>query len=341
MTRAAGSEARADDGDAGPQVTVRAATPEDRPRMIELCRASLGWKDGDPNEAFYSWKHDQNAFGVSPAWIAESPDGDLVGLRVFLRWRFLGTDGVPFDAVRAVDTATHPDWQGKGIFTKLTLGALPELAASGVDAVFNTPNDKSRPGYLKMQWQIVGRVPVALRLRSLVAAPRIAGARAAAEKWSAPVRVGVPAADLFEDTAALEELLARAEPGTGIRTDRSAAYLRWRYAFEPLNYRALPLGADLRDGAIVFRVRRRGTATEMTLCEVLAPPRARVGRAVGYALRTSGADYALRCEGVGSVRAGFVPVRRLGPTLVWRPVDGGAVPEMAQLDLSLGDVELF
>lgn len=103
---------------------IRRATDDDRPAVIDLCRASLGWKAGDPNEAFFAWKHDQNAFGTSPAWVAVTPDGTLAGLRVFLRWRFRRPDGSTFDAVRAVDTATHPDWQGRGIFTRLTLGAL-------------------------------------------------------------------------------------------------------------------------------------------------------------------------------------------------------------------------
>jgi GNAT superfamily N-acetyltransferase len=73
-------------------------------------------------------------------------------------------DGTTINAVRAVDTATHPDWQGRGIFSRLTLGALDDLRDDGVDCVFNTPNDKSRPGYLKMGWQQVGKVPVSVRL---------------------------------------------------------------------------------------------------------------------------------------------------------------------------------
>ena len=104
----------------------------------------------------------------------------------------------------------------------------------------------------------------------------------------------------------LERLLGDAQRGTGIRTEVSTDYLRWRYSFGPLHYRAVPLGDSLRDGVIVFRVLRRGSATELTLCEVLAPRRAPVGRAVGYAVRRSGADYALRCGGPGSIRSGFV-----------------------------------
>ena len=138
-------------------LTIRVATAADREAIVGLCRASLGWAEGDPNEAFFAWKHDQNAFGASPAWVAVAPDGSLAGVRVFLRWQFDTPSEGTISAVRAVDTATHPDWQGKGIFTRLTLGALDELRDDGLDVVFNTPNDQSRPGYLKMGWSEVGQ----------------------------------------------------------------------------------------------------------------------------------------------------------------------------------------
>jgi len=322
-------------------LTIRAATDEDRRAIIELCRASLGWAEGDPNEAFFAWKHDRNAFGASPAWVAAAPDGSLVGVRVFLRWQFDVPGEGTISAVRAVDTATHPDWQGKGIFTRLTLGALDELRDDGLDVVFNTPNDQSRPGYLKMGWSQVGRVPVAVRVRSVSSAQRLAGARAAAQKWSEPVDVAVDAPTVLAASDDVQRLLDALAPAPGIATSRSVEYLQWRYSFEPLRYRALPLGDRLEDGLVVFRVRRRGTATELTVCDVLTPPGASARRAIGYLLRRSGADYAIRCSGLGSLRDGFLPANRLGPILTWRPVNRPDIPTIADLSLTLGDVELF
>jgi GNAT superfamily N-acetyltransferase len=321
-------------------LTVRPVAAEDRSAVIELCRASLGWGTDDPNEAFFSWKHDQNPFGTSPAWVAEA-DGRLVGLRVFLRWRFRRSDGSTFAAVRAVDTATHPDWQGKGIFTRLTTGALPDLTDAEVGCVFNTPNDKSRPGYLKMGWQVVGRVPVAVRVRSPLALRRVAGARAAAEKWSTATDVGVPAAAAFADRDAAERLLRSCTPPAGLATDRDVAYLQWRYSFEPLAYRVAPLGDRLEDGVIVFRLRRRGAALEATLSEVLAPTGSRVRSAVGRLLRETRADYAIRTGAPGALAAGFVPAAPLGPILTWRTLADPSVPALGDLSLALGDVELF
>ncbi|MEI2638455.1 MAG: GNAT family N-acetyltransferase [Microthrixaceae bacterium] len=337
-------------------LTIRRATPADRPAVIELCRASLGWKQGDPNEGFFEWKHDRNPFGVSPAWVAASPEGQIVGLRVFLRWEFDSPAGAPtsrgsttpsrsargrITAVRAVDTATHPDWQGKGIFTKLTLGALDELKGDGLDVVFNTPNDQSRPGYLKMGWQTVGRVPVGVQVRSVTSAARLRGARAAAEKWSAGATAGVDARETLADAVAVQRLLDRLSPVEAIHTPRTVEYLQWRYDFEPLGYRALPLGDSLDAGLILFRVRARGTAKELTVCDVLAPKGAKVNKAIRYLLRSAKADYAIAATGPGSLRAGFVPLNRLGPILVWREVNREGIPTLDDLAFSLGDIELF
>ena len=69
-------------------------------------------------------------------------DGEVVGFRTFLRWQFEHPDGRIRRAVRAVDTAPRPAFQGKGIFRRLTMTAVDELTADGVDFVFNTPNGR-------------------------------------------------------------------------------------------------------------------------------------------------------------------------------------------------------
>ena len=332
--------------DAPTELLLRSATSDDRPAIIELCRQSLGWTEDDPNEAFFEWKHDDNPFGPSPTWVAEDGAGNLVGLRTFLRWRFRRSDDTTINAVRAVDTATHPDWQGRGIFSRLTLGALDDLRDDGVDCVFNTPNDNSRPGYLKLGWREVGKVPVSVRLAGLRSIPKLAGARTAAEMWSEECSVGRPASEALADHDAVEALLARIGNGSRISTDRTPAFLQWRYRFAPLRYRAVTLGRGSADGLVIFRVRRRGTATEATICEVLAP-KGTSTRAAWKALKGSGVDYLLKGSSsqgrsqLTDARQGFVPVPALGPILTWRPVTHPTVPTIGELALGLGDIELF
>ena len=144
-------------------VDVRPYREEDEPGVLDLLSASLGGGPvGERRPEFFRWKHFDNPFGSSFMLVAETDDR-IVGLRAYMRWRF--EDGTRIlHAVRAVDTATHPDYQRRGIFSRLTKQALEELRED-VDLVFNTPNETSLRGYLKMGWDVVGKVPIWVKVR--------------------------------------------------------------------------------------------------------------------------------------------------------------------------------
>jgi predicted N-acetyltransferase YhbS len=310
-------------------LTIRPAAPEDRPGVIRLAVRALGWRGDERDQEFFAWKHDDNPFGVSPAWVA-TEGGEIVGFRTFLRWELARGDE-RMRMVRAVDTASDPDHRKKGVFRRLTERAVGELTAAGYDAVFNTPNSRSRPGYLKMGWIELGRPALAARPRGPRAALRMAQSRQAAEKWSEPSRVGQPAADALGGPG-LESLLATLPARSGWGTPRAAAYLRWRYSFELLHYRAF----EVRGGMALFRVRRRGPSREVALCEWLAPGPDR--RALRRLVHAAG-DYVVACD-LGAAH-GLVPFPRLGPVVTWRPLARLAMPALEELEFSLGDLELF
>lgn len=316
-------------------LSVRPYVDSDQGPVLELMQASLGWRPEDPNRAFFLWKHRENAYGRSPGWVAVA-DGHVVGFRTFLRWEFeRGGDVVR--AVRAVDTATHPDHQGRGIFRRLTLQALDDLQREGVDFVFNTPNEQSRPGYLKMGWRPVGRLPVAFRPRSLGTLPALVRARAAADLWSQPTAAGEPAVDVLTEPG-VAELLRSQPPVHGLRTRRTPASMRWRYGFGPLHYRVLLAGRTVEDGVVVFRLRRRGAATEAAVADVLLPPGRSARGLVARVLRAAKADYAVALR---PAPAGMLALPSPGPLLVWRAVGAQDMPALPLWHLTLGDVELF
>ena len=321
-------------------LTVRRATSSDRAAVLELLAGALGWDDVGELDGFFAWKHEQNPFGPSPAWVAM--DGTrIAGFRTFLRWEFIDGSGTIRRAVRAVDTATHADYRGRGVFRALTLAAVDELTDDGVEFVFNTPNDQSRPGYLTMGWQTVGRLPAAVRMRGMTGALRMLRARVPAERWPLAGGGGETASDLLRHPS-VTALLERLPASTGLCTRRSVAYLQWRYGYAPLGYRAIAVGDDPARGLAIFRVRRRGDAREAALCEVLTPAgsAAAVKQLCGSVARASGADYAIR---LGARGAGFVPLPRQGPILTWRSLAtrDKVAPAASRWQLSLGDVELL
>ena len=320
-------------------LTIRRAGNADLPAIVDLLETTMARRSSEPYEEMFRWKHLENPFGQSPFWLA-CDGGRVVGFRTFLQWQFR-RDGALVRAVRAVDTATHPGYQGQGIFTKLTLAALVDMRADGVKFVFNTPNEKSRPGYLKMGWHEVGRVPTYVRLGRLGALARIVRSRVPADIWSLSSSCGVPALEALAHHSAVERLLQSQPPIKGIATNRSTAYLRWRYGFDALHYRAVVAHSGIEDGLVLFRLRRRGNCTEAAIDEVLVPggdPAAML-KLAAYAARQTGADYAIIITQSALAKSWVrIPI---GPILTFRSLDEESMPPLDAWALSLGDVELF
>ena len=99
---------------------------------------------------FFNWKHQENPFGKSFGLLALEGE-KIIGLRMFMFWEFNLPKG-KIKAIRPVDTVTDVNFRGKGIFKKLTLDGLQNISGE-YEIIFNTPNKKSLPGYLKMGWK--------------------------------------------------------------------------------------------------------------------------------------------------------------------------------------------
>lgn len=320
-----------------PELLLRRAVASDDEQVVGLLRTALDKADDPHYPAFLRWKHRENAFGESPAWVAL--DGDrVVGYRTFLRWRFRTDDGGTLTAVRAVDTATHPDYRGRGVFRRLTLAGVAELTLADDGIVFNTPNRQSRPGYLTMGWNVVRRLPVGVLPRGPRSLAAMATSRVPARLWSEPTSAGLAAAEAFADRTIAAALLAHA-PGAGFRTDRTPDYLAWRTGFAPLHYRLLLVSPhDPAEGGLVFRLRRRGNTVEAAVVEQFVPDPVTGVRLVARLLRETGADYAIGLRTGPS--AGLLPLPGQGPLLTSRPLASAPPPPRAWT-LTLADVELF
>ncbi|WP_300438022.1 GNAT family N-acetyltransferase [Christiangramia sp.] len=201
---------------------IREATNQDIPNIVRVLKASLGEDELALSEEIWKYKHVNNPFGESLVLLAEE-NNEIVGVRAFMRWRWQqGTK--QFSALRAVDTATHPEHQGKGIFKKLTLKAVELVREDGDHFIFNTPNAQSRPGYLKMGWKTVGKINVGLRPSLSFILNRIN------QKTYSTCIEG--------PEQGLEDLCQfwnnRMEDSGNIFTPKSPEYLKWRYHINPL-----------------------------------------------------------------------------------------------------------
>lgn len=309
-------------------VVIRDGGAGDLEQIIEVCSAALGWQDPAWDRALFAWKHTNNAFGESVVLVAEDESG-ILAVRTLMMWRFASHRGT-VRAARAVDTATRPDAQGRGLFRRLTEAGIDALKTRGVAFIFNTPNAASLPGYLRMGWREEGRIEFGIRVRSVTALPRVLRSKVAATKPS------IPTPHLGEDPAQFIAELPDFEPWTGHqwRTDHTRDTLLWRYTAGPVAYRALPMG----DGAgAIVRVRQRGHARELLIAERIGTVNPDLERSVyNDAMRLGRCTHLI---GDGHT-PGTLATDRVGPELTMREVSSYN-PDASDIMWAPGDLELF
>lgn len=222
------------------------AQDADLPEMIALLKRSLGEKLIPKSEIFFIWKHEKNPFGKSKTLLAKE-DGKIIGLRTFMHWNWVrGNETIT--AVRAVDTATDPAFQGKGIFRKLTMSAVQSCIDDGIDLVYNTPNPISMQGYLKMGWHTAGSMPLYAGLAHVLPAKFNAEIeQRVIEKYPVVPLNDVPfSSDYFH-------------------TPLTKDFLNWRFRDCPV----VKYGAIIeKDYGFVFRLKPVKSFSEMRICEI-------------------------------------------------------------------------
>mgnify|MGYP005752345845 CR=1 FL=1 len=220
---------------------------------------------------FWRWKHLDNPFGASCGVVAFDEEGVAVCSRPLMRWRLRTQSSDCITAVRPVDTATHPDWQGKGLFSSLTRVAIQRLDGSGARVLFNTPNKNSLPGYIKMGWVHVSRVDV-FAIPALLRRPQDRPAKSA-DSDSRVLSFKLSSAHGESDAATemCAEVFQAMRLDESLRTEKSTEFLRWRYANHPnaLYDAKVLLSASGRPIAcMIYRIEKRAGLVVAIACEL-------------------------------------------------------------------------
>lgn len=243
---------------------VREATDADIPAIVALLKISLGESLMPKSERYWRWKHLENPFGQSPVLLCLE-GGEIVGVRAFLRWEW-NNEGQVYRAVRAVDTATHPDHQGKGVFKKLTLSLVDYCKQRGDHFVFNTPNQQSKPGYLKMGWEEAGKFPIRISIQRPVAMLKNFISNAGMEKAeseNSSIKYYLEHARL--SVLVNDHLRKKRQTITNI----SVPYLIWRYLEVPVA-RYVAIGEEQEErlsGLIIGRIKKTRFGRELRITD--------------------------------------------------------------------------
>jgi predicted GNAT family acetyltransferase len=263
-----------------------------------------------------------------------------LGVRAFLRWQWQ-YKGQVLQAIRAVDTATHPNFQGKGIFKKLTLQGLEDAKAAGIHLIYNTPNESSKPGYLKMGWVEMSRMALKLKINPF-----------AYKQLNPPTP---PAQDWNKLAAILAQLSNPMNVADHVYTVLSPAYIQWRYQNNPLfDYYFL---SDYRSYVLFYRYKQHNFGQEMRVVDLFTVKSA-FDKAAKKALATSfkqisGACFLTSASGRHFELAngvypgmGLLPVMDKGPIVTLRNVSlqedmFKGLSKQDNWGYALGDMELF
>jgi predicted N-acetyltransferase YhbS len=329
---------------------VRPALPADRPAIIELLRQSLGDSTIPKSEELWIWKHEQNPFGESFVLVAEE-NHQLIGVRAFMQWEWQWK-GTTYKAIRAVDTATHPQHQGKGIFRKLTLQQADMCRRQGINFIFNTPNAQSKPGYLKMGWNVQDTMPLKMALLKPLSmvysyfsknkVVRDTNDPTPFQKWTH--NVFDLAGHYVHNTKQFTTLL-------------SPPFISWRYGNNPLfRYHYF---TDFENYLLIGRIKQHSFAKELRLVDfILLNPKVNA-RLVNKAIAQSVFAYT-QANDIGFISfsgqqyrryrsfftwMGMLPVLKLGPIITIRDLNMHdlfpALEATHNWCYSIGDMELF
>lgn len=327
---------------------IRPATPADIPAIIVLLKQSLGESMIPKSESLWNWKHNENPFGASYVLVAEE-ENTLIGVRAFMRWEWR-KENKNYQAIRAVDTATHPEHQGKGIFKKLTLAQLELCKKEGTHFVFNTPNSQSRPGYLKMGWQQQGKMPMKLQIRRPITI--LSNRLLNRKKYIGITTDPTPAKDWSGISAMLEGYTISSPL---LHSVYSPAYINWRYANNPLfNYTYF---TDNKTYLLIGRIKYQSFIKELRLTDVFTftnDNMQKTKRHIRLSLHSFCKQHAIDFVSMSGnqylqyqslLPLGPIPVKPLGPIVTIRDINVASEMNIllnnSNWQYSLGDMELF
>lgn len=100
------------------------------------------------------WRYQDNPAGTvvgADAWAGETLAAHYVTCPTAMT-----LEGAPARGLLSLNTATHPDFQGQGLFTRLAEATYAAGADAGFDFVFGVANANSTPGFVrKLGFQLV------------------------------------------------------------------------------------------------------------------------------------------------------------------------------------------
>lgn len=212
--------------------TIREANRDDFEQLRVLFREVWGYSRP---QGYDHWRYLTPPDGLCPIAVAE--DGDRFA-GAYMVWPVrLRIGGRVVLGAQSMDTMTHPDYQGQGVFTKLALACYEMAGGRSFEVMYGFPNPASYPGFTRrLEWRHTGDIahwirPIRPSMHPRI--PRAVGPLADAAVRLLPegragrfeIRTGPPSPD------SVQTLVEAGRQDLGMcHVERSPAWLAWRYS---------------------------------------------------------------------------------------------------------------
>lgn len=122
-------------------------TPDELQRYADLFSACFPTAGKLGSVAYLNWLYTENPLGEAIGFNAV--DGNRLAAHYICTRALVNLDGAPVPALLSLNTATHPDYQGRGLFTRLAEATYEAGADERIGLVYGVANANSTPGFVR------------------------------------------------------------------------------------------------------------------------------------------------------------------------------------------------
>lgn len=193
---------------------IASYTNEFKRSILDLFAKSFG---KELPENVWNWRYEKNPFSEKKL-IELMLDGDVVAGHYALWPVELEVEEEIISSAMSMTTMTHPDYGGRGIFTKLADSVYQSaFNESHIKLVWGFPNANSHYGFIKrLKWKDIGTIPM------------LSIDNEGMERYPS---IDFKEKKLFNDVDAAK---LKSNSDGMIRLRKSAEYLNWRYFDNPM-----------------------------------------------------------------------------------------------------------
>ncbi len=191
---------------------IRLATKEDIDGVLLLMRSCFGERDS-LTTAWYEWFNFTCPTGPNRNYVAiDRATGRLAGGYGLLPIR-IKVNGQVIGGSWCTNVMTHPEYQGRGLFTQMGRHCLSGEESFGSRLSLTVPNQNAYPGHMRVGWKVVSDLTFIAKFSFR----------------NSPCR----SKEVSAFDARVDELIGHVAKHTNFMVSKDHCFLNWRYGQRP------------------------------------------------------------------------------------------------------------